>query len=267
MTEAIFTPDGDRFRPSPAAGSPWADGLMHGGPPAALLARAIERHVADPAMHVSRLTIDLFRPVPMTPLQVTARSVRAGKRIHAVEASLLAGGVEVCRASGLLLRRTESPGAGRLSSAPPLDFPTDLTTTSLAGGKQPAGDQPRRPGFHTTAEARWVSRPDANGGTAAVWLRIPVPVIAGEETTPLMRVAALCDFVNAVGSFRRPDIAPFINTDSTIYLHRPPAGEWIGIEVERAVEPGGVGVAASRISDAGGPIGRSMQALLANQYG
>ncbi len=260
MTDAVFIPDGDQFVPTAAAGSPWADDTLHGGPPAGLLARAIERHAGAPDMHVSRLTIDLFRPVSKAPLEVTTRTVRAGRRIHVVEAALLAGGVEMCRASGLLLRRTDAPVTeGGTSDAPP--GPEGFETESLAGRRASSG--PRREGFHTTIEVRWVTRPHEPGLTTA-WIRIPVPLVAGEATSPLVRIAATADFVNPLAGLGASGPTGFINADCTIYLHRLPVGEWICIQAERAVEPFGVGVASAVLFDQEGPVGRAAQAALAN---
>ena len=284
--DALFIPEDGRFVPTARAGSPWADGIVHGGPPAGLLARAVEQLAGAPEMHVARLTIDLFRPVPNQPLAVAARSVREGRRIHVVEASLLADGVEVCRASGLLLRHAPlapPPGADG-SSTPP--GPDGIETTPLGGSRghsargpaearasggehiPAAGDhappRPMRPGFHTTVEARWVSRP-GEGGAAVAWLRTPVPLVAGEELTPLVRVAALADFVNPLSGAGARAGAGFINVDSSIHLHRLPRGEWIGMHVERTVGPDGIGVAHAVLYDTAGPVGRCTQTALANE--
>jgi len=47
MPDAIFIPEGDTFVPTDLARSPWGPNLLHGGPPAGLLARAIEHAVHD----------------------------------------------------------------------------------------------------------------------------------------------------------------------------------------------------------------------------
>jgi len=43
MTPALFIPEGERFIPTELSRGPWTDDAQHGGPPAALLARAVER--------------------------------------------------------------------------------------------------------------------------------------------------------------------------------------------------------------------------------
>ncbi len=92
-------------------------------------------------------------------------------------------------------------------------------------------------------------------------------MVAGEVMSPLVRLAATCDFVNAVASI---GMAPrsglgTINTDSTIYVHRLPVGEWIALQVERALEPTGIGVSDAVLFDREGVVGRATQAVLANQ--
>ena len=262
MTDAVYRPEEGRFVPTKKAGSPWGDDVQHGGPPAGLLARAIEQLAAAPDMHVSRLTIDLFRPVPMAPVAVTARTVRAGRRIHVVEATLQAGGVDVCRASGLLLRTTADGGSRAGGGVAPPPRPDGIETHVT--GAEPRPPVPRREGFHTAVEFRRLPRTQETGPVVA-WIRMPMPLVDGEEMTPLVRIAAIADFVNAIGSGSSPAGMGFINVDSTIYLHRPPTGEWIGMQVERSLEPDGVGVAAALLFDDHGLVGRATQAVLANR--
>jgi hypothetical protein len=262
VTDALFVLEDGLYVPTDRAGSPWSDTTVHGGPPAGLLARGVEQFAASEEMHVARLTIDLFRPVPKQPLELAARTVREGKRIHVVESSLLAGGVEVCRAVGLLLRRQETghPGGVDMSLMPP--GPDGIETASLAGRPDPV--RPVRDGFHRQIEVRWVARP-GESGPAVAWLRTPVAMVQGEEWTPLERLAALSDFVNPLSGSGARGTVGFINVDSSIHIHRQPRGEWIGMRVERAVEPYGIGVAHAILFDAEGPVGRCTQTALANQ--
>ena len=54
----------------------------------------------------------------------------------------------------------------------------------------------------------------------------------------------------------------FINPDLTIYLHRLPAGEWIGLDARTWPTHDGVGIADTALYDEDCRIGRSVQALL-----
>jgi hypothetical protein len=264
--DAIFHRDGEAFLPTRFAGSPWTRGALHGGPPAGLLAHAIERHVGDPEMQLARLTVDLFRAAPMEPLHVRAETVRHGRRLRAVQASLFAGDTEVTRASALLLRRSDAPTGDEEHPPPP--GPGGYTTVQGIM-RRPRNEGEERPGgfldgFHTTIETRWVSEP---GDPPVVWTRIPMPLIEGIETSPAMRAASLADFGNAlanqVGNPSARSLS-YINADITLYLHRDPVGEWLCLSPDHRDETDGVGLIESVWYDVEGRYGRGVQARLAN---
>jgi len=89
-------------------------------------------------------------------------------------------------------------------------------------------------------------------------------LVEGEPTSALCRAAALGDFANAVASLsiRRLNAPAFINTDTTLYLWRPPEGEWIGMAADHAAAHEGVGVVEVVHYDHKGRYGRSVQARL-----
>lgn len=263
----VFVRDGDRFLPTASAAGPWGPGMLHGGPPAGLLARAIEQAIADDEMQVARLTIDLFRAVPREPLTVTTRFARDGHRVAAIDATLFASGVEVSRASALVLRRSEVKLPGEVLPPPPWiegheELPTTGLMTVLSDGA--SSSRPWLPGFHTTIEVR---RPrDSMGpGRGTAWIRIPVDFVEGEPTSPLVRLAATCDFGNALGHLRPDENVGFINVDISIHIHRLPEGEWVCLETKGVAQPYGIGMVESTIHDIHGPIGRVNQAVIANR--
>ncbi len=54
----------------------------------------------------------------------------------------------------------------------------------------------------------------------------------------------------------------FINPDLTLYIDRPPEGEWICLQARTMIPAGGVGIAESVVYDRRGRVGRAIQALL-----
>jgi hypothetical protein len=268
MAASIFVLDGERFRPTENARSPWSEQQLHGGSAAGLLARAVERFNDDSGLRVARLTVDLLRPVPNAPLQAHASTVRRGGRIHVVEAVLLSDGELVTKATALLLRRLDD----EVAIAPPgatLPAPQGLPAGNLSGWMQPPGGPPAPPslgrtGLHTTIEVRWLNRGDPNDRNRA-WVRLPLPLVEGEENTPLVHAAAVADFTNAFTNMGSRAPTGFINADITLYLHRYPAGEWLALETQRAAQPFGLGVSTAVVHDERGPIGTVVEAVLANQ--
>ncbi len=274
MTDALFRRDGDAFVPSESAGSPWTADALHGGPPSALLAYGIEQHVNDPEMQAVRLTFDLFRAVPKASLRLRTETVRGGRRIHVVQASLLAGDVEVARAHGLLLRRSEVPdGPAPAMEHPVPPGPDGIPTRTGIAHRREDGDQrpvdtfrPRFSGFHTSIETRWATGYGVEA-PPAVWIRVPMPIVEGEPTTPTMRVAAIADFGNAIGNQTlglSGTKLSYINADITLYLHREPEGEWHCLQGHFRAETAGVGFIDSAWYDPNGRFGTGVQSRLLN---
>jgi hypothetical protein len=265
--DGLFQPDGERFVPTESARGPWDPEALHGGPVAALLARAVESVPTDEPMHVARLTVDLLRPVPLVPLSVSATVSRPGRKVQVVEAKISSGDRDLAWARAL-----------RIRLRPPGDV-ADALGASVGRAPVPGTDPDAPPGpddgyespsplaqykaFHSAgAELRYVAGAFAARGPATVWVRLNEPVVLGEEPTPLQRVAAAADFGNGVSS--ELDFAHylFINPDLSVHLHRPAAGEWVCLEASTRLGSPGVGVAESRLWDVDGPIGRALQSLL-----
>jgi hypothetical protein len=114
-------------------------------------------------------------------------------------------------------------------------------------------------------EFRNVSGHFAVPGPATAWLRLRVPVLAGEEPSPLQRVMAAADFGNGLSGILDFREYIYINPDLTVYLHRLPIGEWVCLEAVTDAGDKGVGIAQSRLWDGTGHIGRSIQSLLIDQ--
>jgi len=210
-------------------------------------------------MMVARLTVELLRPVPVAPLTVATRLARPGRKVQLVEASLRAGDAEVARATGLRIRTAELPlpAPADTTHAPP---PPEAGIASLPPWAQAVSYR----SFHRDGvEHRFVAGSFERPGPATDWIRLRVPLVAGDSTPPLARAAAAADFGNGISwTLSRQDGYEFINPDLTIYLHRLPADEWVCLEAVTWVEPHGVGLAESRLWDRQGSLGRSLQSLL-----
>lgn len=262
MADALYTFDGDRFLPGPLTVGPWSADAQHGGPVAALLAAAVEDAVdpvfPDLAVQTVRLTAELLRPVPLTPLLVTASVVRPGKKVQLVEATIEAEGQEVARA--LRIRR-EALDVPVDTSPPPAPPPDPGPAGSVGRGSEPGSGAPRT-AFAEAVDLKFVAGGWDEIGPVTMWTRLKVPVVAGHDVSPLMRTAAAADFGNGVSRVLDFDTHMFINPDLTVALARVPEGEWICFDVVSRLSREGFGQAESQIFDRSGPVGRAVQCLL-----
>ena len=254
--DSVFVQDGDHYTASELALGPWAPGALHGGAPAALLAQLFTEQVAGTALRPARLTYEFLRPVPMGPLHADLVTVRPGRRVTLLDASLRDGeGTEVVRARALMLIASEiGPSTELTDDPPPFPGPEAAEPNDWVG---------RRPMFATGAmDIRFVAGRFRQPGPATAWFRLAHPLIAGRDVDPAARVAAAGDFGNGIASELTWDEHTFINPDLTIYLERDPVGEWVALESRMRVFPGAIAGAESVLWDERGRIGRATQSLL-----
>lgn len=258
MDDAVFLSIGDgRFRATELGRGPWDPGALHGGAPAALLMRAFEELPAPDTVAITRVTYEFMRPVPLGELQIRAEVVRPGRRVQLLEASVLTPeGNEVVRARALQIQRSDS---GAVTPAPPPPLPGPELGEPDVPSFLRGGD----PFFGADAmEIRFVSGTFNEPGPAAAWFRLRVPLVAGEEASPLQRLAAAGDFGNGISAALPWGDWVFINPDLTLYVERAPIGEWICLDSQTAIADGGAAVAESVLYDRTGRLGRAAQGLL-----
>jgi len=259
QASALFVREGGGYRATRLSGSPWSPDALHGGPPAALLAREIERFEDGEHFRVARITVELLRPVPLERLELSASLRRPGRNVQLIEATLRSPEHEVARATGLRIRRGEIT----LPDAVDDDAPTPPGPEE---GQPPATRSgPFHPGFHSEAvEHRFIHGSFETPGPAVDWIRILYPLLDGEPLSPLCRACAAADFGNGISGLV-PGTHTYINPDLTVYLHRYPEGEWVCLDSVTRIEQDGIGLAQSRLFDERGPIGCSMQSLIVSE--
>jgi hypothetical protein len=212
---------------------------------------------------VARVTFELLRPVPIAPLSVSTETLRDGKKVQLVAASLRAGESEVVRATALRIRRAEI--------ALPDDLTTDDGRPDLPAATEelvfPFAADSDQPAFHRDGvEIRAVAGGFDRPGPGTAWFRLKAPLVAGEPTSPAALAVALADFGNGL-SWVLPPGWVFINPDLTVHLLREPVGEWLCLASRTLPSSGGTGVAESAIYDERGRVGRSVQSLLVEAPG
>lgn len=252
MLGPVFHLDGDMVVPTELARGPWDPRAQHGGPAAAALARGIERCEPTDGLAILRMTVDFLRPVPLAPLRVDARMTRGGRRVQLLDAALLDGDQPVARASAWRLRL----GVGVAPSVERADPPPGPESGVL---HDPGNDHL---GFWSAVEWRFVAGTFRDQGPATGWCRLRTSLFDDEEPTPLQRVLVAADFGNGISGVLDFFRFVYVNVDLTVHLHRPPHGEWIGVDASTSVGAGGVGLARSTLYDTRAEIGAGAQQLL-----
>ena len=250
---AVFVASNGRVSATELARGPWDPGAQHGGAPAALLMRAFEGLPAPDGLVLARITYEFLRPVPLGELDVEASVARPGRRVQLLEGSISAGGTEVVRARALQVMRADASISPTAADPPP------------PGPEQGRDNEfvPRfRPMFAPDAiEIRFVAG-TFGGGPSTAWFRLRAPIVAGEQPTPLQRLAAAGDFGNGISAVLPWGEYLFINPDLTLYIERAPVGEWICLKAQTLIAADGIGTAESVLYDERGRVGRATQALL-----
>ncbi|MEK6807084.1 MAG: thioesterase family protein [Pseudomonadota bacterium] len=257
---AFFVPHGAAFEATELTRGPWHPDFQHAGPPSALLARSLEQLAGD-TFSLSRVTVEILKPIPIARLVTSASALRAGRKVQWLRAELKSvDGTTLAHASAVAIRKAEVP----------------VPTPTAAARECPPGPEASKPfgfpffstdvGYHTGMELR-IAQGEWGSGAIAMWMRMRQPLVLGEAPTPLQRVMTAADSGNGVSLCLDLRHYSFVNPDLTVYLHRAPVGEWVCLDARTIPQGGGRGITDTRLLDEQGEIGRSNQSLIIEARG
>jgi hypothetical protein len=251
------------YRSSILTRGPWHPAHQHGGPPIALVCRAIELAAMEHGLtHIARLTANLFRPVPIGELAIELATDYVGRNAGHFSAGLMAGGKEVARFTALAQRENDVPIPEDLPGHP-LPMAPKGPEESIVGVFPFAG---KHVGYADLVETR-VARGRLFDGPSAVWFRLRHPLLASELPSVYQRVAVAADSGNGISAILDFKTYSFVNSDLTINLLRKPQGEWICLEARTHLGPDGGGLSESALYDIHGLVGRATQSLSVSRRG
>ncbi|HWA61737.1 MAG TPA: acyl-CoA thioesterase domain-containing protein [Caulobacteraceae bacterium] len=252
--EPFFRRQDGRYLPTPAGRGPWNPNSLHGRVVIGLLAFEIEQRHGDPDFVPARLTVDMYRLPDFSPVEVATRVVRDGGRIKVIDAEFISGGTSMGRATSQWLRRTEPP-EGTVWTTPDWDAPKPDDIPPPSDGRSGLGGM-------------WAMRPVSGGmgtiGPRRTWMKEVRAMVDDDPMTPFQRAALAADFASPFANAGDKGLG-YINSDATLYMHRLPVGEWIGIEVAGHGATAGVAIGDCRFYDVEGPFGAASVAALAQR--
>ncbi len=242
---------------------PWAPGLQHAGPPSALLTRAVRRLGGLPERALpARLSFDIHSPVPVAELVLSARTVRQGRRVALAEATLAGADTPdhpLITLRAWFLRQLE-PGSPAREGIPVTPAPAAPPTApdALHPSPRPEG---WHPGYLDAIQWLWAEGSLEAPGPAAVWTRLGVRLVEGEEPDAIERLVVVADAASGISAVASPAALVFVNTDLTLHLTREPVGEEIWIRAETTLDAAGIGRTTGDLGDRGGAVAHSAQCL------
>lgn len=245
------------FESTIGTASNWNAEIQHGSPPLALMTKAIEELAAargGPGLRIGRVTLDILGAIPVAPVEVRAWVLRPGARISLMAAEMSSagpdgGGRPVARVTAWLLATSDTGDVASDRRRPLVEGATAPQVHGWAGA----------PGYLETVS--WRTQAD-DGADAVVWMSPLVPLVDAEDTTDLQRLMMVVDSANGIGAALDPDEFVFMNTDTTVHLHRLPSGNDFGIRARGSIGPDGIGVTTADVFDRRGFVGTSAQTLL-----
>lgn len=254
MHEVFFEPDGSgAYRATRATAGPWSERAQHGGPPAALAVRDMERHEPDERLRLARVAVDILRPIPVDTVTVRTRTLRRGKRITLLETVMESRGQEVLYARGWRIARSDGvPVIARNADTPAI--PASAPLPYFPGGFMA--------GYLAAIDWRVVSGGFGRPGPSRAWARARIPLVPDEALSAMARTLLIADSGSGVGAALDPTRFQFMNVDLTVVTQRDPAGEWLLLEPLTTMGGQGTGLAETRISDRDGVVGTGLQTLL-----
>jgi hypothetical protein len=260
--EGVYLPtdDPDTYVSTEWANAGWYTEGQHGGALAALITGHVERVPTLAPMEISRVTVEIFRVVPLVPLTITTHVVREGKRIQKIRADVTdPSGTLLSMASVQRLRVAELPLPGE-ARAPDRPFSPSGDYLSMDPTNWGHGDSDKIMFHRGAIEAREIRGGFNQAGPGAIWIRLVMPIVAGRPNTAAQRAVAPADFCNGVSRSLGDDWV-FMNSDLTVHVSRYPKGEWVALDAESHYAENGRGVASGSLWDDAGWIGRSAQTL------
>ncbi len=258
--DALFVRDGDWFNPTPYTTGPWRSDAMNGGPPSSLISLGVHEALQE-GEQVARIGVDLEKPVPLVPMQVHTHRRQVSRRVAHLSIELRTDTQVVASGRALLLQ-----GSGpvplierELPQAPPLPDSAIAPDEPDRWASQPYQ-------FHRDAiEVRFTNGNWGIPGSATAWIRLLVPLIAGEQTPDLCQLMAIADLASPLSQAIAPEAnVAMINVDINATLAGSPQGPWFCIATQGTVSPFGIGLSNTQLFDRQGPLGVITVSQIAN---
>ncbi|GAA2606620.1 thioesterase family protein [Paractinoplanes durhamensis] len=256
MRESYFERVGEHsYKPTAHVGGAWRTDEQHFSPLGGLIAHAIDRHRSD-GLVLARISYDILGKIALDECEITVETIRPGRTIELLEATVTIAGRAVTRARAWFLAAhdTTAVAGTPIDRLPPPESVEPWPMAELWTGGYIASIEVRRPA-------------DAVPGRTSAWITSELDLVAGEPVGPLATYLALVDTANGIAVRQEPTEWMFPNVDLTVHLHRQPEGRWTGLDTSVTFGPTGQGLTSTILHDVHGPVGSAQQILTVRPLG
>lgn len=251
----FHTADDGAFVGNDPARGPWSPDHCHAGPVSGLIVRAAETEVGPDKM-LTRLTVDLLRPLPLAGLRVAAETTRHTKTLATTR-------VTVHDLDDTLCATATTMHMVRRNLGPVPDASTEpVVLDDVVNGPFPIGEMRHDlPGFAHYADVRYPKDGNQGAGPKTIWMHTPA-LLEEETQSPIQALCPLADCGNGISWNAPTTEMGFMNTDLTVQIHREPVPGWFAAQSISHWQPNGIGMSQSVLYDTEGPVGTALQTLV-----
>ena len=246
--------DGVFVANDPARG-PWSADHCHAGPVTGLVVRAAEAAVGAGKV-LTRLTLDVLRPLPVAGLRIGCELVRETRTLSTTRVEVHdLDGTRCIAGTSMHLTRKE------LGEVPTAAVDAPRFEEAQPGPSLLIGGVHDKPSFGHFNEVRYPPGVTRAPGPKMIWMRVPA-LLEGEAPSPIQSICPLADCGNGISWNATPVEMGFMNTDLTLQIHREPESDWLGSDAVSHWQGNGVGMSHSVLYDTAGPVGVALQTLV-----
>ena len=243
------------YQPTMHVQGAWQETEQHLAPVSGLITHELARHEPRDDMQIGRICFDVFGMIPLQESMIHVETIRPGRTIELLEATLTIGGRTIIRARAWRLAISDLTDVEGYE-LPAMPHPAD-TETLDAALEWPGG-------YIRSLQLQAV--PGGREGRRQVWIHTHCQLIDGVEVAPIAAYTMLVDTANGIATRVRPTKLMFPNVDLTLHFVREPDPTLVGLDTSVSFGPGGLGLTSSVLNDIHGPVGRVEQCLTVRHF-
>ena len=240
-----------RFVSTIHAQGAWQETEQHMAAASGVIAHELLRHEPREDMRLGRISFEILGMIPMGEFTIEVETVRPGRTIELLQATMAANGRPCIVARAWRLKRTDTTAVEHHadSAMPGPEHAEPLRAMEMWPG-----------GFIRSLDIRAVEEPRPGAGRC--WISNPYSTVHSEPSYDLARLIGMVDTANGIAPVVEPGKDyTFPNVDLQIHFYREPEGQWLGLETVVNTGDEGLGLTSSILHDENGPFGRAQQLL------